>query len=243
MVFDNSVGCWEIDNPMLKNRTIIVVAMLVVFATGCLGRGESTPVGGSNQPVGETGRSVDQAALSQNNGANSSENSPPAAVGEPKTIRDFFMLLPEKYFVLESCEKEKDKDCKKAKVEYLKTFTEVEDTANGYLKGGCDGAQSCLEMTIFKRPDSTYLVAVSTEGEMIIEQHFLDYAGGKWTDVGAQVIPEFSKKNIYELPRKGTTMTVFSKKIIEKGDDYEVAEKGSRLYSLVWKDGKFSKSK
>lgn len=165
------------------------------------------------------------------------------ASGEPRTIRDFFMLLPEKYFVLEGCEREKDKDCSKAKLDYLKTFTEVEDTANGYLKGGCDGGQSCLEMTIFKRPDGTYLVAVSTEGEMIIEQHFLDYAGGKWTDVGAQIIPEFSKKNLYELPRKGTTMTVFSKKIIEKGDDYEVAEKGSRLYSLVWKDGKFSKSK
>lgn len=158
----------------------------------------------------------------------------------PRTIRDFFMLLPETYFVLESCEKEKDKDCRKAKLDYLKTFTQIEDTANGYLKGGCDGAQSCIEMTIFKRPDQTYLVAVATESEMIIDQHFLDYKEGKWTDVAAQTIPQYSKKNIYELPRQGTTVKVFAKKVTEKGDDYEIAEKGAKLYDLIWKDGKFS---
>lgn len=164
----------------------------------------------------------------------------PADPATPKTIRDFFIQLPEKYFVIEGCDKTKDKDCRKAKIEYLKTFTQVEDTANGYLKGGCDGGQSCIEMTIFKKPDGFYLVAVSTESEMVIEQHFLDYVDGRWTDAAARVIPEYSKKNIYELPRQGTTMRVFAKKVIEKGDDYEIAEKGAKLYDLVWKGGKFT---
>ena len=159
---------------------------------------------------------------------------------QPKTIRDFFMLLPEKYFVLEGCVREKDRDCQKAKLDYLKTFTEAEDVANGYFKGGCDGGQSCLEMAIFKRPDRTYLVGVATSGEMINDYYFLDYAGGLWTDVSATAVPQFSKKNMYELPRLGTTVKVFAKKVLEKGDDFEVTDKGEKLYDLEWKSGKFT---
>ena len=158
----------------------------------------------------------------------------------PKTIRDFFMLLPERYFVLEGCVREKDRECRKAKLDYLKTFTEIEDTANGYLKGGCDGAQSCLQMAIFKHPDATYLVAVGTSAEMMNDYYFLDYANGNWTDVSTTVVPQFSRKNIYELPRAGTTVKVFAKKVIEKGDDYEVSDKGAKLYDLEWKNGKFA---
>ena len=170
----------------------------------------------------------------------SADQSNAVAAESPQTIRDFFVLLPEKYFVLEGYVREKDKDCKKAKVDYLKTFTEVEDIANGYFKGGCDGAQSCLEMAIFKRPDGTYSVGVATSAEMTNDYYFLDYVNGSWTDVSATVVPQFSKKDIYELPRKGTTVKVFAKKVIEKGDDYEVADKGERLYDLEWKNGKFT---
>lgn len=158
---------------------------------------------------------------------------------KPKTIRDFFMLLPEKYFTLESCDHKKDKDCKQARIDYLKNFAEIEDTKNGYLKGGCDGAQSCLEMTIFKRPDKTYVVALSTFAEMMEDTYFLDYKNGIWTDISTKIIPEFDKKKIYELPRQGTTIKVYTKNIIEKGDDYEIGEKGNKLYDLEWKDGKF----
>ena len=159
---------------------------------------------------------------------------------QPKTVRDFFMLLPEKYFLLEGCERAKDKDCRQAKLDYLKTFGEVEDTVNGYLKGGCDGAQSCLEMAIFKRPDGKYIVGLAVSQEMMDSYYFLDYEDDRWTDVSAQIVPQFSKKNMYELPRKGTTIKVFAKKILEKGDDYEISEKGEKLYDLEWSGGKFS---
>jgi hypothetical protein len=156
----------------------------------------------------------------------------------PKTVRDFFMLLPEKYFTFEGCDREKDKGCKKAREDYLKTFGEV-DIPNGYIKGGCDGGQACMEMAIFKRPDGTYLVGLATFSEMINDFYFLNYKGGTWTDVSSTV-PEFSKKNMYELPRRGTTVSVFAKKIIEQGPDYEASEKGLKLYDLEWKDGKFT---
>jgi hypothetical protein len=48
---------------------------------------------------------------------------------------------------------------------------------------------------------------------------------------------------MYELPRKGTTIEVFAKKIIETGDDYEISEKGAKLYDLEWKGGKFTVKK
>ena len=166
---------------------------------------------------------------------------PERVADAPSNVMEFFAALPEKYFTLEGCEKSTDKDCRKARDEYLKTFTEVSDVPNGYFKGGCDGGQSCIEMAIFKRPDGKYLVGVATFAEMINEFHFLDYAGGQWNDASNE-IPDFSPKNWYELPRIGTTMGVFEKKVIEKGADYEVTEKGRKLYDLVWKDGKFSKS-
>lgn len=167
-------------------------------------------------------------------------NSARAQTAGPKTVRDFFMLLPEKYFMLEGCEHETDKDCRKARIDYLKTFAEVEDTKNGYIKGSCDGAQSCMEMALFKRPDGTYIIGLATAAEMVNDYYFLDYKDGSWTDLSTQVIPAFNKKNMYELPRFGTTVKVFAKKVIEHGDDYEVSEKGAKLYDLEWKDGKFA---
>jgi hypothetical protein len=118
----------------------------------------------------------------------------------------------------------------------LKIYLQVEDIANGYMKGGCDGAQSCFEMALFKRPDGTYIVGLTTLFESGEESRFLEYTGDKWKDIGAQVIPEYGKNKIYELPRYGTTLKVFELKKI----DEDIFERGGKLYDLVWKDGKFS---
>ncbi|MBC7901265.1 MAG: hypothetical protein H7070_14565 [Saprospiraceae bacterium] len=216
-----------------------ICSLILFFAMAFSACGSATL--SSNTP-GENKASVaaDSGAVSVNSGAANIEVETSFSADQPKTIRDFFMLLPDKYFVLEGCERDTDKACRKAKIDYLETFAEIEDTANGYLKGGCDGAQSCLEMAIFKRPDGTYLIGVATAAEMMHDFFFLDYGAGKWTDVSASEIPEFSKNNMYELPRIGTTVKVFAKKIVEKGDDYEVSDKGAKLYDLEWKNGKFS---
>ena len=216
----------------------LLLILLAAFFYAC-----ESGTSGRTQPDAQPARSqsVDTAAASRK----AAETPTPTTQtgGQPKTVRDFFYLLPEKYFTLEGCDREADKECSKARSEYLKNFTLVEDIPNGYFKGGCDGAQACIEMAIFKRPDGTYLVGVATEFEMGNDFHFLDYAGGKWEDVSEAVVPEYSKKNWYELPRHGTTMKVYTKKIIEQGDDFEASEKGKLLYSLAWKDGKFTKVK
>lgn len=155
---------------------------------------------------------------------------------QPKTVRDFFNLLPQKYFMLEGCRAAEDKNCDKARKEYVEMYLETEDTANGYWKSGCDGAQSCLRMALFKRPNATYIVAVHTLNEADENNYFLEYKAGKWIAVAAQVIPGFSKKNIYELPQTGTTIEVFKKNFPEPG----FSECGAKLYDLTWKSGKFT---
>jgi len=154
---------------------------------------------------------------------------------QPKTVREFFTLLPSKYFTLEGCSPSSDKNCNKARREYIENFLEIEDTANGFWKSGCDGAQSCLTMALFKRPNAAYIVALKVEFEMGVNNYFLEYRGGKWLDIAAQDVPSFSKNNIYELPRNGTTVGVFA-----KNKNSEFGDKGKKLYDLVWKNGKFS---
>jgi hypothetical protein len=216
------------------------VLTLLFFTATAFGCGEISPKQAANDAAQNTQSAPISAAGGSDNtgGANAAEGK--MRSGEPKNIRDFFMLLPEKYFTLEGCDRDKDKDCKKAREEYLKTFGEVVDVQNGYIKGGCDGGQACIEMAIFKRPDGTYLVGMATFAEMMNDNYFLDYSGGVWTDVSATVVPEFSKKNLYELPRVGTVVKIFEKKITEQGDDFEASEKGKKLYDLKWQDGKFT---
>lgn len=162
-----------------------------------------------------------------------------AQTKQPRTVREFFNLLPQKYFPLEGCSDNPTKaNCDRARREYVAAFLEIEDTANGFWKSGCDGAQSCLTMALFKRPNAAYIVAVQTEFEMGTDNYFLEYRNGKWFDVSAQVIPNFSKNNIYELPQKGTTVEVFA-----KNKTGEIAERGKKLYNLVWNNGRFSVKK
>lgn len=217
----------------MKMITLCLASFLGFYACG------TAPA--SSNASGSENKTASANAAGSAAAAPSPTPKPAGANDGPKTIRDFFTLLPDKYFTLEGCMRESDKDCSKARAEYLKTYTEVEDTANGYFKGGCDGAQSCIEMAIFKRQDGTYLVGLATSGEMMNDFYFLDYKDGKWSDISSTVVPEFSKKNWYELPRVGTTVKVFAKKIVEQGKDYEISEKGKKLYDLEWKDGKFEK--
>jgi hypothetical protein len=155
---------------------------------------------------------------------------------QPRAVREFFNLLPQKYFPLEACADNPTKqNCEKARARYIENFLEIEDTPNGYWKSGCDGAQSCLTMTLFKRPNGAYLVALQTDFEMGTDNYFLEYKNGKWADIAARDVPNFSKNNVYQLPRSGTTIEVFA-----RDKNSEFGDKGKKLYALVWKNGKFS---
>lgn len=223
---------------------------LIVLMLGCLTLNACAGRAMQNTSQTENGKSSDAKVEGNKNAAavNSAENMAEmfesnksetieSQTGQPRTVRDFFNLLPQKYFTLEGCEPAKDKNCEKARREYVKTFLEVEDAKNGYWKSGCDGAQSCLTMALFKRPDATYIVLVLTEFEMGEDSYFLEYKNGKWADIGAKIIPEYSSKNTYVPPRYGTMVEVFKKNFPEP----EYSERGAKLYDLEWKEGKFSK--
>ena len=157
---------------------------------------------------------------------------------QPRTVREYFVLLPQKYFPLEGCvDNPTKRDCDRARAQYLKTFLEVEDTANGYMRGGCDGAQSCFHMALFKRPDGTYVVGLTTSSETIETSYFLEYARGNWRDVGPRVVPGYGEDKVYELPRHGTTVEVYeNRKVV--GEDYR--QRGRKLYNLIWAKGSFT---
>ncbi len=181
--------------------------------------------------------SPDSNAVNSTNANKTAANSKTNA-NQPKTVREFFALLPQKYFPLEGCsDNPTAKNCDRARAEYLKNNLEVEDAANGYMKGGCDGAQSCFQMALFKRPNDAYIVGLTTAHELDEQSYFLEYAGGAWKDIGAQTVPEYGKDKIYEMPRIGTIVAVYEYKRIA-GEDF--SERGRKLYDLIWKDGKFA---
>lgn len=228
-------------------RISLVSIGLLLCMAGCTAQ-RSTPAANTVAPAG----SSDNIGPSSNAGSNAGGDSAAGAAGQPErsaepankpgNVREFFMALPVKYFPLEGCEPAKDKGCVKAKAEYLKTFLETEDTANGYLKAGCDGAQSCLEMAIFKKPDGSYIVGVRGDFEMGSDTYFVDYDNGKWTDVGSSIVEGFSTNNYYAIPRKGTTVEVFEK-LPEDAEPVSDSPKGKKLYDLEWSGGRFNRKK
>lgn len=231
----------------MKHTAVIIFFMAsnAVFA-GCGGLGiESSNDGRTvNAKTAEKTQetvSANSMPSAQPNAANANDDSNKntlSQTNQPKTVREFFELLPQKYFTLEGCSANPTAaNCDKARREYLKTYLEVEDAANGYMKGGCDGAQSCFTMALFKRPNNTYIVGLTTAFEMGENSYFLEYVNGKWRDIGARVVPEYGVDKIYELPRYGTTIAVYENKKVP-GEDFR--ERAGKMYDLIWKEGKFT---
>lgn len=156
---------------------------------------------------------------------------------QPKTAREFYLAMPSKYLNFDQCDTETDKNCKKYREEYLRIREYTEDIENGYLQTGGENADPTITITLFKRPDDSYLVGVSTANTADDKSHFLNYDNGNWNDVSEKVVPQFSNKTkSYELPRYGTTVKVVAKTMNE--DNF--ADYGDKLYDLEWKDGKFT---
>jgi hypothetical protein len=160
---------------------------------------------------------------------------PAQRTNPPATVRDYFLIVAEKYFSIDCCGASVD--------EYLKNYLKVEDNANGFMSGGGDAAQEGFELALFKRPDKSYLIAFYTEGEGGLEDtpwcRFLTYRNGRLADVSKAVVPNYSKERyIYKLPRRGTTIEVFAKD--ENGPGFY---RGRKLYDLIWQKGKFAVKK
>ncbi|HQU81738.1 MAG TPA: hypothetical protein PKY59_01350 [Pyrinomonadaceae bacterium] len=160
---------------------------------------------------------------------------------QPKNVREYFMLLPQTYFAIESCNTDIVKDCRPYKVEYLKSNLRIEDTKNGYLEGDGDGSQEHFKMALFKRPNGSHIIGLYVFGEWGEKYYFLEYKNRRWINVSKSVVPNYRRSNIYEMPRYGTTVEVYERKNFDP--EYDFGEQGRKLYSLVWKNGKFSVKK
>jgi hypothetical protein len=201
----------------------------VCCASGSKPRGPGGAAGtASSTPVATASTPSEKQALAQD---------------EPRTVRDFFLAFTQDVFYIEGCDESSDPGCRKARAKYLETYLEIEDTKNGYLTAGGDGAQAALKMTIFRKPSGKYIVAVNQFGEIGDDYNFWEYENGRWKDVSKQVVPEYSTRKMYDLPRYGTKVAVFEKKIIDTDGVIEMSERGRKLYDLVWKNGKFTISR
>ena len=135
----------------------------------------------------------------------------------PRTVVDYYMLLPDKYF-------EADRDQRLHWMLDPKRGAII-DVPNGYLYAPGDGAQTDIYACIFNRANGSYLVAVNYNDKDGVFETFLDffiYERGHLTSVTKSVLPvPFNKDLFYDLPRHGTTIHVTN-------------SSGKRLYDLVW---------
>ena len=144
-----------------------------------------------------------------------------APTGEPKTVADFFLLVPERY------------------VGYPLDFRQelvrgehrgrVIDIKNGYISWDASDNPEEFEFAIFRKNNGKYIVAFSSPGEpeLYPSRFFLlTYDHGKWRDVTRTLLPAaFDERLDYKLPRHGRTIVAFGE--------------WRKRYTLTWKNDRF----
>jgi hypothetical protein len=141
-----------------------------------------------------------------------------------KTIADYVLLLPDKYAP----------EWSPAERKLHRGEVDI-DVKHGYAEFS-DYAESRTTLALFSKPDGSAMIASSFSGtifpanrepEDISELNFWICKAGKLVDVTQEVLPVKVNKDFeYKLPRIGTTIVVLQPQT-------------GRLYSLVWKKGKF----
>jgi hypothetical protein len=140
----------------------------------------------------------------------------------PRTVLDYYLLLPEKYFEAN----------KEQRVKWMLDGRRgaVVDVKNGYIYAPGDGAQTSIYVCLFKRPHSLPLVAVKSyesDTQDYTDLDFYEYKNGALAEVKKGVLPVKINENFkYELPRYGTTIKVSD-------------QRGGKLYGLHWSGQRF----
>jgi hypothetical protein len=146
----------------------------------------------------------------------------PAQTSQPKTVLDYYKLLPDKFFEADRTQRMNWMlDPKRGA---------IVDSKNGYLYAPGDGAQTDIYLSLFQKRAGGYLAAVKyydSDTQAFTHLEFYVYQNGSWTEVTKSVIPgEINYELKYEMPRYGTAIRVKDKR-------------GKRLYDLVWAGEKF----
>ena len=147
-----------------------------------------------------------------------------SAASAPKTVGDFFLLVPEKFFPYDVRFRE----------ELLggKHRGAVVDVRNGYISWDASDAPDSFEFAIFRKSNGTYVVAYNDTGDDFDEEGknvdliLLSYDGKTWRDVTKALMPVPLKASLgYKLPRHGRAI--------------EVTDQGRDLYRLTWDNDRF----
>jgi hypothetical protein len=146
----------------------------------------------------------------------------PAQTSQPKTVLDYYKLLPDKFFEADRTQR----------INWMLDPKRgaIVDSKNGYLYAPGDGAQTDIYLSLFKKRAGGYLAAVKyydSDTQDFTHLEFYVYRDGSWTEVTKSVIPvKISDELKYEMPRYGAAIRVKDKR-------------GKRLYDLVWAGEKF----
>jgi hypothetical protein len=146
--------------------------------------------------------------------------------GPPKTVMDFFRLLPRDYFFSEDLGEQR-----MTRMAWLKRLPgRIIDIPNGYLHMPGDGAQQSLTLCLFRRLDGTYLAVVGDNHHEVFDPFldFYEWRGGRLREVPRRsVLPvAYNSRLNYHLPRYGRTIRVAD-------------TQGRRQYDLVWDRRRF----
>jgi len=140
----------------------------------------------------------------------------------PRTVLDYYLLLPEKYFEAN----------KEQRVKWMLDPSRgaIVDIKNGYIFAPGDGAQTSIYVCLFKRFQGTPLVAVKSypsDTDEFTDLHFYEYKQGILVEVKNGVLPVKVNENLkYEMPRYGRSIEVRDRR-------------GKRIYSLNWSGRRF----
>lgn len=154
---------------------------------------------------------------------------PAAPSPEPRTVGDFFLLVPERYMVGYDL---------RFREELLRGEHRgvVIDIGNGYISYDASDNPTGFEFAIFRKSNGRYIVAysdgVSDNFDWEIGDGYtlflLSYEGGKWRDVTRALLPvPFNKKLSYKLPRRGRSLEVWD-------------AEGRKFYTLTWRNDRFN---
>jgi hypothetical protein len=164
-----------------------------------------------------------------------------AQASEQRTVVDYFLETPERYF------KALDRDSitvetrQKLLKKQPRTIAPTVDILNGYISTPTIHSDLCgrYEMAIFRRSRGAHLVALNVSCTMGDRVVILD-PDRDWADVTAEVMPvvlPLDPKRVIDLPRQGRTIVVsdyggkdgkqrLMMKIEFEGDRFRVVEGG-----------------
>jgi len=140
----------------------------------------------------------------------------------PKTVLDYYLLLPEKYF----------EASKEQRIKWMLDGGRgaIVDIKNGYIYAPGDGAQTSIYVSLFKRPQSSSLIAVKShppDTDEFTHLDFYEYKDGALVEVKTGVIPvKINQELKYVMPRYGKSIVVCNRR-------------GKRIYTLVWSGRRF----